>query len=128
MPRESRNKTADLAGNFEHSSGSVVPIGKLASQKGNKVYSSGTSRSLDELYRAIDGAMTTQGGSAWQLQVLAIHETGGERWVQLSVTGSSTSHDLVVCMSAGAQNQDVIATVEAWLAHPMSASRVIHTS
>jgi hypothetical protein len=86
------------------------------------------STSLDELYRAIDGAMTTQGGSAWQLHVLAIHEAGRERWVQLSVTGGSASHDLVVCMSAGARNQDVIASVEAWLAHPISASRVIHTS
>jgi hypothetical protein len=81
--------------------------------------------SLDDIYRELDGAVAHQNGMSWQLQILAIHEAGAERWIQLTAASGGTEHDLVLHMNSGARTASVITSIEEWLDTPVLESRII---
>ena len=80
---------------------------------------------LQALYRQLDGAIVRRAEANWPLSVYAIHETGADRWIQLTAAGSG-ERDLIVHATAAARSDEIIASVEAWLADPASSGRVIH--
>ena len=82
---------------------------------------------LQALYRELDGAIVRRADANWPLSVYAIHETGADRWIQLAADGSG-EHDLIVHATSATSTDDIIASVEAWLADPGSSGRVLHVS
>ncbi len=62
----------------------------------------------------------------WRLSILAIHQSGIERWMQVSASCGPVGHDLILHMPETARGSDAYAAIESWLADPAPASRVIH--
>jgi hypothetical protein len=83
--------------------------------------------SVEELYKELDGAFVRDHGLTSRLCVFGIHEVGAERWIQMSAAGS-TVHRLVLHVTQTARSREVIASIEARLASPVSTSDIIHIS
>jgi hypothetical protein len=81
--------------------------------------------SVQALYRELDGAIVRRAEANWPLSVYAIHDTGADRWIQLAAPGSGR-HDVIVRATTATTSEDIIASVEAWLADPVARTRVIH--
>jgi hypothetical protein len=133
--RETRAKHHRFAGNFvDRDSLDLV-------QHGQNPYSnyfpdsagldgspdSASEASVEELYQELDGAVVHDHGLTSRLCVLGIHEVGAERWIQMSADGS-TVHNLVLHVAHTARRRDLIASIEAQLANPVSTSDIIHIS
>ena len=79
----------------------------------------------EDLSQQIESVVACQGSLTWRLRVLAVHDVGPTRWLQISVSDGSTNHDLVACLAPGSTSRNVIAAIESWLAYPGWTSRVI---
>lgn len=71
--------------------------------------------SNDELFDQLDGRHANVLGSRWQIEVCGIHQDGGRRWVQLSVTGLPESA-LTVALAPRDGVQHVLLAVSTWIA------------
>ena len=81
--------------------------------------------SLKTIFDELDGALVLQAGIRWELRIWGIHEIGVERWIQMSASGGSTKHDLVLRLACSARVPDIVASLESWLGCLTPASRII---
>ena len=126
MHSDIRPKNTYFAGDFvDQASGDFAQSGRYPYDYYLTDYTDRHSaESPEEIYQELDGARARQGGLTWRLRIYAIHEVGAERWIQLAAAGA-TVYELVVQATHAARSCDVIASIEAWLADPVSTSRVI---
>ena len=127
MGNEHSSKRVEFAGYFGADSGRERPDGaQNPDTLGGLGYTPRVGpQPVQALYRELDGAIVRRAEANWPLSVYAIHETGIDRWIQLAAPGPG-KHDLIVHATAGARSDEIIASVEAWLADPAADTRVIH--
>ena len=129
VARRSQPSPVVFTGNSANHAGVFNAQGQTPANFGTPNYTLRSSpATLDDIYRELDGSVAHHDGLNWQLRVLAIHEAGAERWIQLSATSGSVEHDLVLHMTPHARTGNVIASIEAWFDDASPTSRIIDVS
>jgi hypothetical protein len=71
----------------------------------------------DRFFAALDGRDVMVSGARWHVEVYAICEQSGRRWIQLAVDGPR-HHMLTLGLAADAGIRQVVQTLSGWLAEP----------